>query len=191
MSFLVRHAVILLLLSFVIPISAAGQDQFNVTLRLDFSSVDALIELSEGRIANVDRVAELKGNQIAAATSALLARERYSTKDFARELDRFRNGSSLANDIFGLSSSSVYLKQIKTLVQESKRRNLDRRVLSTIAPFFPQKAKINAFIPVYFVALGNENYPLFADSNRFDNLRCDLRFVDLLNDLKYKWEERS
>jgi serine/threonine-protein kinase len=40
------------------------------------------------------------------------------------------------------------------------------------------------------VALGNENYPLFADSNRFDNLRCDLRFVDLLNDLKHKWEER-
>ncbi|MDX2042074.1 MAG: protein kinase [Acidobacteriota bacterium] len=40
------------------------------------------------------------------------------------------------------------------------------------------------------VELGNENYPLFADSNRFDNLRCDLRFVDLLNDLKHKWEER-
>ncbi len=40
------------------------------------------------------------------------------------------------------------------------------------------------------VELGNENYPLFADSNRFDNLRCDLRFVDLLNSLKQKWEER-
>ena len=40
------------------------------------------------------------------------------------------------------------------------------------------------------VALGNENYPLFADNNRFDNLRCDLRFVDLLNELKKKWEER-
>ncbi|MGH9803467.1 MAG: tetratricopeptide repeat protein, partial [Blastocatellia bacterium] len=40
------------------------------------------------------------------------------------------------------------------------------------------------------VALGNENYPLFADNNRFDNLRCDLRFVDLLNGLKKKWEER-
>ncbi|HQR36470.1 MAG TPA: protein kinase, partial [Blastocatellia bacterium] len=37
------------------------------------------------------------------------------------------------------------------------------------------------------VALGNENYPLFADNNRFDNLRCDLRFVDLLNELKKKW----
>ena len=35
------------------------------------------------------------------------------------------------------------------------------------------------------IQLGNENYPLFAD-----NLRCDLRFIDLLNDLKKKWEER-
>ncbi len=40
------------------------------------------------------------------------------------------------------------------------------------------------------VSLGNENYPLFADNNRFDNLRCDLRFVDLMNDLKKIWEER-
>lgn len=40
------------------------------------------------------------------------------------------------------------------------------------------------------VSLGNENYPLFADNNRLDNLRCDLRFLDLMNDLKKKWEER-
>ncbi|HEX9000981.1 MAG TPA: tetratricopeptide repeat protein, partial [Blastocatellia bacterium] len=40
------------------------------------------------------------------------------------------------------------------------------------------------------VSLGNENYPLFADNNRLDNLRCDLRFLNLMNDLKKKWEER-
>lgn len=40
------------------------------------------------------------------------------------------------------------------------------------------------------VNLGNENYPLFADNNRLDNLRCDLRFVDLMNELKKKWEAR-
>jgi serine/threonine-protein kinase len=40
------------------------------------------------------------------------------------------------------------------------------------------------------IQLGNENYPLFADNLRLDNLRCDLRFIDLLNDLKKKWEER-
>jgi serine/threonine-protein kinase len=40
------------------------------------------------------------------------------------------------------------------------------------------------------ILLGNENYPLFADNPRLDNLRCDLRFIGLLNDLKKKWEER-
>ncbi len=40
------------------------------------------------------------------------------------------------------------------------------------------------------IQLGNENYPLFADNPRLDNLRCDLRFIELLSDLKKKWEER-
>ncbi len=40
------------------------------------------------------------------------------------------------------------------------------------------------------IQLGNENYPLFADNPRLDNLRCDLRFIDLLSELKKKWEER-
>jgi serine/threonine-protein kinase len=40
------------------------------------------------------------------------------------------------------------------------------------------------------IQLGNENYPLFADNLRLDNLRCDLRFIDLLYELKRKWEER-
>jgi serine/threonine-protein kinase len=40
------------------------------------------------------------------------------------------------------------------------------------------------------IRLGNENYPMFADNNRLDHLRSDLRFVDLLTDLRKKWEER-
>jgi hypothetical protein len=31
---------------------------------------------------------------------------------------------------------------------------------------------------------------MFADNNRLDNLRSDLRFVDLMNDLEKRWEER-
>ena len=40
------------------------------------------------------------------------------------------------------------------------------------------------------IQLGNENYPLFADNPRLDNLRCDLRFISLMSNLKKKWEER-
>jgi eukaryotic-like serine/threonine-protein kinase len=40
------------------------------------------------------------------------------------------------------------------------------------------------------ISLGNENYPLFADNPRLDNLRCDLRFIGLMSELRKKWEER-
>ncbi len=148
---------------------AHAQNNFNVTLRLDFSSVDALIELSEGRVANVNRVAELRGNQIAAATSALLARETYSVQNFARDLERFRSRSTASNDMFGLRSTLTYLPQIKALVQDAKKRNLDRKVLATIAPFFPQNSSITATVPVYFVALGNENAAAFVRSVAWKN----------------------
>jgi tetratricopeptide (TPR) repeat protein len=40
------------------------------------------------------------------------------------------------------------------------------------------------------VRLGNENYPLFADSRKLDGLRGDPRFQELLEDLKRRWQER-
>jgi eukaryotic-like serine/threonine-protein kinase len=40
------------------------------------------------------------------------------------------------------------------------------------------------------IRLGNENYPLFADNTRLDNLRCDLRFIELMSNVKKKWEAR-
>jgi len=40
------------------------------------------------------------------------------------------------------------------------------------------------------VRLGNENYPLFADSRKLDGLRGDPRFQELLEDLKRRWQDR-
>lgn len=126
-------------------------------LRLDFQSIDALMELGEGKIANTQSVAELRGNQIAAATSALLGRTPYRQQDFVRSLEQFRSGASSASDIFGLNPALIQLKRIKALLEEVKKRQLDRKVVATIESFFPSNARINTVIPVYFVALGNEN----------------------------------
>jgi serine/threonine-protein kinase len=41
------------------------------------------------------------------------------------------------------------------------------------------------------VSLGNENYPLFADSRKLDSLRGDPRFQELMGELKQRWEERA
>ena len=41
------------------------------------------------------------------------------------------------------------------------------------------------------VRLGNENYPLFADSRKLDSLRGDPRFRELMEDLKRRFDERT
>ncbi|HYB40417.1 MAG TPA: tetratricopeptide repeat protein, partial [Candidatus Methylomirabilis sp.] len=38
--------------------------------------------------------------------------------------------------------------------------------------------------------LGNENYPLFADSQKLDGLRRDPRFVELMDELRRRWNAR-
>jgi serine/threonine-protein kinase len=41
------------------------------------------------------------------------------------------------------------------------------------------------------VKLGNENYPLFADSRKLDSLRGDPRFRELMDELKRRFDERA
>ena len=40
------------------------------------------------------------------------------------------------------------------------------------------------------IRLGNENYPLFAQSHKLDGIRSDPRFVELMEDLRRRWEAR-
>lgn len=38
------------------------------------------------------------------------------------------------------------------------------------------------------IRLGNENYPLFSENRRLDNLRSDPRFISLMEELRGRWE---
>jgi serine/threonine-protein kinase len=38
------------------------------------------------------------------------------------------------------------------------------------------------------VRIGNENYPLFAHTQKLDPLRTDPRFTELLEELRQRWE---
>ncbi len=41
------------------------------------------------------------------------------------------------------------------------------------------------------VKLGNENYPYFEQNHKLDKLRADPRFIELMNELKQRWEKRN
>jgi hypothetical protein len=138
---------------------AYGQSNrdFSVSLRLDFSSVEELLLLSDGRISSVQKAASLRGNQIAAATSLALARRAPDRDLFIRELDAFRGNLRSTDDLFGFNDTRAFLPQIRELLSECKRIPIDRRVIATIEQFFPRDAQIQSSIPVYFVAFGHEN----------------------------------
>jgi eukaryotic-like serine/threonine-protein kinase len=44
--------------------------------------------------------------------------------------------------------------------------------------------------PERTIRLGNQNYPLFADNPKLQFLRADPRFIEVMNDLKRRWEAR-
>jgi len=135
---------------------------FNVSLQVDFASAEQMIALCEGKVYNVDNVAQLRGNQIAAATSMLLARTEMSSQAFPKELENLRDNVRSSDDIFGLDDTKAYLPKIKALLEEAEKHDVNRRVVATIEQFFPNDLAVSATVPVYFVAMGNENAAAFV-----------------------------
>ncbi len=56
---------------FLVPLSLYSQSNpyFNVNLQVDYSSAEQIVDLCEGRLHSVNGVADLRGSQLAAATS--------------------------------------------------------------------------------------------------------------------------
>lgn len=149
---------------FLIAPFARGQSnpQFDVTLRVDYSSAEEMLEFFDRKTNNSSRVAKQRGNQIAAATSLMLARTYRSADDFTRELELVRDNYKNESDVYGLGPTRARAEQLKKLLTETKKRQLERRVVATIASFFPADAKVSLTIPVFVVAMGNENAAAFV-----------------------------
>jgi len=147
-----------------LPALLCGQSNpnFNVNLQVDYSSAEQLIGLCEGKLFNVNAVADLRGSQLAAATSVLLARKQVSAETFHRELELARDKSGSSDDVFGFAPALMHLQEIKALLSESKKRELARRVVATVEQFFPNDARIYTSLTVYIVAFGHENAAAFV-----------------------------
>jgi hypothetical protein len=135
---------------------AQTDPEFDISLNVDFNSAERLLDYYERFTNNSLVVVNQKGNQLAAATSVLLARTRRPSDDFQQQLERVRDNIQAETDIYGLIPAKKRVSELRKLITEAKRRQLDRKVIATIKSYFPNQINISASIPVYFVAIGNE-----------------------------------
>ncbi len=135
---------------------------FNILLNLDYLSAEKTIELYEGRSGLPQTIADLRGSQIAMATTGLLASRSLSAADLERSLEAMKFGQTVEDDVFRMTEAREHAAAINELLAEIKRRNFGRRVVATVEQLFPKDARVSTSIPLYFVAFGHQNIDAFV-----------------------------
>jgi hypothetical protein len=92
----------------------------------------------------------------------MLARTEKSSDDFCKQLEIARTNTKFESDVYGFSPVKNHVKELRKLLTEIKHRRLDRRIVATIASFFPEQAKISTRFSVYFVVIGNDRATAFV-----------------------------
>jgi hypothetical protein len=141
---------------------AQTHPNFEFSLGVDYSAAEQTLDFFDRRIGNADRVAKLRGNQLAAATSVMLARTEKSSDDFRDQLELARNITRFESDVYGFFPAKNHIPELRKLLNNIKQRQLDRRIVATIASFFPEQAKISTRFSVYLVVIGNERATAFV-----------------------------
>jgi hypothetical protein len=141
---------------------AQSPSNFNFSLGVDYSAAEQTLDFFERRVGDADRIANLRGNQLAAATSVLVARTEKSNEDFRDQLVLARDIARFESDIYGFLPAKNHLPELQKLLSELKRRQLDRRIVATIASYFPAQSKISTRFSIYFVVVGNERTSAFV-----------------------------
>jgi hypothetical protein len=136
--------------------SAQTSPNFDFSLGIDYSSAEQTLDFFERRTSNSKQVAKLRGNQLAALTSVMLARTEKSDDDFSDQLELARNLSTFESDVYGFSTGRSRIQELRKLLQEMRKRHIDRRIVATIAAYFPEQVKISTQFSTYLVVLGNE-----------------------------------
>jgi hypothetical protein len=151
-------------LMFILPCTLHSQtnSNFDFSLGIDYSAAEQMLDYFDHRIGNTKQVAELRGNRLAAATSVMLARTEKSDDDFSQQLELARNNTKFESDVYGFLPVKNHIQELRKLLLEIKHRQLDRRIVATIASFFPEQAKISTRFSVYFVVIGNERASAFV-----------------------------
>jgi len=154
-----KHVFGLLML---IPVSGWAWSGFNVFLQVDYTSAEKSVELYEGVSGRPDYIVQLRGSQIALATTALLAQQPLGAKDLESTLEAAKFNQLSADDIFKIRDARANVSELKELLAAVQRRNFSEKVVSTVAQLFPERTNLSASIPLFFVAFGHENIDAFV-----------------------------
>jgi hypothetical protein len=159
-----------LLLSSVVVVALffpeAGQAQspadLNISLTLDFTSAERTLDVYAGRSGSPQDIAALPGSRLALAATAAISGQFVEPRDLETALEDARFGALQDGDVFSMSDAREKTPALQELLTEIRRRNFGRRVVSTVAQFFPSAARIHATVPVYFVAFGPQTIDAFV-----------------------------
>jgi hypothetical protein len=145
-----------------LPLHSQTNPNFDFSLGLDYSAAEQTLDYFDHLTGDTKHIAELRGNRLASATSIMLARTEKDDDDFMQQLELARNNTRFESDVYGFLPAKQHSAEIRKLLEEIKHRQLDRRIVATIASFFPEEAKISTRFSVYFVVIGNERASAFV-----------------------------
>jgi hypothetical protein len=159
-----RRSPLMLVLLHLMPLSllCAQESVFDVTLLLNTESADRTIELYEGLAGRPQTIADLRGSQIALATTALLSGRQIDQATLERSLEAAKFNQNLDDDVFRMKDARANVAVIKELLQEMRRRNFAQKVVSTVEQLFPPDTHIGSTLPIYVVAFGHQNIDSFV-----------------------------
>jgi hypothetical protein len=144
--------------------SAHAQEyaNFNLILDLDLESAERTIGLYEGLAGRPDEIAQLRGSQLALATTAQLSQRRLGLADLERSLEAAKFNQALDDDVFRMKEARTNVAAIKELLTAVKTRSFAQKVVRTVEQLFPADARVNTRIPMYLVAFGHPNIDAYV-----------------------------
>jgi hypothetical protein len=143
-------------------VNSQTHPNFDFSLGIDYNAAEQTLDYFDGLTGNTKRVAELRGNQLAAASSIIMARTEKSKDDFQDQLEIARQIARFESDVYGFFPAKNHIPELRKLLSEIKHRQFDRRIVATISSFFPEQANISTRFSVYLVVIGNERASAFV-----------------------------
>ncbi len=132
----------------------AQESRFHLFLNVSTQSADETVQIYRGLMGDPGQVASLRGSRLALATTAMLVHRNLDPAALEKSLQSAKFNQDLGDDVFMMKKARRDASAIGDLLDAIRRRGFAQRVVSTVEQLFPPETRIDATVPVYFVAFG-------------------------------------